>query len=219
MSFFAELKHQCSDEWCAYTSHPFVLGLGDGTLPESAFRTYLAQDYLFLIDFARAYALAVLKAPTLAGMRRAAATMQTILDVEMDLHVTYAAQWDLTAADLEATAPRNELLAYTRFVLDTGMRGDVLDLEVALAPCIVGYAEIAAALAARKGALAPANPYARWIAEYAGDAYQELAADAVASLDQLARDFATPARLPALVQVFRHATNLETAFWQMALES
>ena len=72
MSFFERLKTEASAEWRAYTEHPFTAGLADGTLPEAAFRHYLVQDYLFLIEFARAYALAVYKSPALADMREAA---------------------------------------------------------------------------------------------------------------------------------------------------
>jgi thiaminase (transcriptional activator TenA) len=50
-----------SAEWRAYTEHPFTNGLADGSLAEAAFRHYLVQDYLFLIEFARAYALCVAK--------------------------------------------------------------------------------------------------------------------------------------------------------------
>ena len=70
------------------------------------------------------------------------------------------------------------MLAYTRYVLDAGMRGDLLALKVALAPCVIGYAEIAARLAARPDACAATNPYRTWTAEYAGAAYQEVAAKA-----------------------------------------
>ena len=78
------------------------------------------------------------------------------------------------------------MLAYTRYVLDAGMRGDLLALKVALAPCVIGYAEIATRLAARPNALAATNPYRVWIAEYAGAAYQEVAAKARTHLDGLA---------------------------------
>src|ERR671923_2739540 len=85
VSFFERLKTAASAEWRAYTEHPFTNGLADGSLPEAAFRHYLVQDYLFLIEFARAYALAVYKSPKLADMRESAAGLSAILDVEMDL--------------------------------------------------------------------------------------------------------------------------------------
>ena len=160
MGFFERLKTAASAEWRAYTEHPFTEGLADSSLPEAAFRHYLVQDYLFLIEFARAYALAVYKSPTLADMREAAGGISAILDVEMNLHVKLCAGWGLSEADLEQAAPATEMLAYTRYVLDAGMRGDLLALKVALAPCVIGYAEIATRLATRPNALAATNPIA-----------------------------------------------------------
>jgi thiaminase/transcriptional activator TenA len=78
------------------------------------------------------------------------------------------------------------MLACTRYVLDAGMRDDLLALKVALAPCVIGYAEIATRLAARPDACAATNPYRLWIAEYAGAPYLEVAAKARAHLDRLA---------------------------------
>lgn len=215
MSFFEQLKTAASAEWRAYTEHPFTEGLADGSLPEAAFRHYLVQDYLFLIEFARAYALAVYKSPRLADMREAAGGLSAILDVEMNLHIKLCAGWGLSAADLEHAPPASEMLAYTRYVLDAGMRGDLLALKVALAPCVIGYAEIAARLAARPNALTANNPYRVWIAEYAGVPYQEVATNARAHLDALANRYATPAREAELVAIFREATRLEADFWEM----
>ena len=215
MSFFAQLKTAANPEWRAYTEHPFTNAMADSTLPEASFRHYLVQDYLFLIEFARAYALAVYKAPTLADMRDAAAGISAILDVEMDLHVKLCGGWGLSPAKIEAAPAAAETLAYTRYVLDTGMRGDLLALKVALSPCVIGYAEIASRLAARPGAMDDENPYRVWIAEYAGAAYQQVAADATASLDALATRYLTPAREAELTTIFREATRLEADFWEM----
>ena len=93
MSFFERLKTEASAEWRAYTEHPFTNGLADGSLAEAAFRHYLVQDYLFLIEFARAYALSVYTSPKLADMREAAAGLSAILDIEMNLHVKICAGW------------------------------------------------------------------------------------------------------------------------------
>ena len=215
MSFFQRLKEAVRAEWSAYTMHRFTEGMADGTLPEAAFRFYLVQDYLFLIEFTRAYALALYKSPTLADMREAAAAISAILDVEMDLHVKLCAGWGLSREDLEHSSPATETLAYTRYVLDTGMRGDLLSLKVALSPCVIGYAEIATRLAALPGALAAANPYRIWIGEYAGADYQQVAAKAGAHLDHLAERYATPAREAELLAIFKEATRLETGFWDM----
>ncbi len=165
MSFFERLKIEASAEWRAYTEDPFTHGMADGTLPEASFRHYLVQDYLFLIEFARAYALAVYKSLHLADMREAASGLSAILDVEMNLHVKLCAGWGLSPADLEQAPPAAEMLAYTRYVLDAGMRGDLLTLKVVLAPCVIGYAEIATYLATRPGACAAMNPYRVWIDE------------------------------------------------------
>jgi thiaminase/transcriptional activator TenA len=215
VSFFEHLKKQASAEWRAYTEHSFTEGLADGSLPEAAFRHYLVQDYLFLIEFARAYALAVYKSPDLADMREAAAGLSAILDVEMNLHVKLCAGWGLSPDDLERAPPASEMLAYTRYVLDAGMRGDLLALKVALAPCVIGYAEIATRLAAKPGANAANNPYGVWIAEYAGTPYQEVAANALKHLDSLAERYVTPAREAELIAIFREATRLEADFWEM----
>jgi thiaminase (transcriptional activator TenA) len=215
MSFFERLKAVSEAEWRSYIEHPFTNAIADGSLPEPAFRYYLAQDYLFLIEFARAYALSVYKSPSLADMRDGAAGLSAILDVEMDLHVKLCAGWGLSPNELEQTASAPEMLAYTRYVLDAGMRSDLLALKVALAPCVIGYAEIATRLAAHPSAEAAGNHYRVWIAEYAGPAYQEVAARARFHLDRLAARYATPAREAELIRIFKEATRLETDFWEM----
>lgn len=215
MSLFDRLKTAAAAEWKAYTEHPFTRGMADGSLPEAAFRHYLVQDYLFLIEFARAYALAAYKSPTLADMREAAAGMSAILDVEMGLHIKLCHGWGLSPEDLERAPPADEMLAYTRYVLDAGMRSDLLALKVALAPCVIGYAEIGQMLSSTAGGLDADNPYRVWIGEYAGDAYQEIARSARDHLDRLAARYLTPARETELVAIFKEATRLEAAFWEM----
>lgn len=211
------LVEAAAADWAAYTDHAFVRRMGNGTLPVACFRHYLVQDYLFLIHFARAYALAVYKGQSLTDMRAAFEGVKAILDVEMDLHVRLCAGWGLSPDDLERAAEAKATMAYTRYVLETGLRGDLLDLHVALAPCVVGYAEIARRLAADPAGLAEGNPFRAWIAEYSGPAYQEVADHARATLDRLAERAMTEARFPQLVTVFRQACRLEADFWQMGL--
>jgi thiaminase/transcriptional activator TenA len=219
MALFEKLKSAARADWDRYVLHPFVDGLAAGSLAEAAFRRYLEQDYLFLVQFARAHALAVYKARDFAGMRAQSKALAGILETEMGLHVRVCARWGVTEADLAAGIEARETVAYTRFVLDEGIRGDLLDLMVSLAPCTVGYAEIARRLARLPGALAETNPYRDWILDYSSDAYQVVAAAARDELDRLAARLLTPARFDDLAALFGAACRLEADFWQMGLDA
>ena len=215
-SLFARLREAVHDDWTAYVRHEFVRKLGDGSLPEASFRHYLVQDYLFLIHFARAYALAAYKSRDLADIRQAAAGLHTIADTEMRLHVAFCEGWGLTEADMAATPEAQQTMAYTRYVLEAGMAGDVLDLYVALAPCIIGYGEIGSML--HGAGMLDGNPYRAWIEMYSSDEYQTGARRTVDHLDRLMKTRGGEGRFASLVGTFKEATRLEAAFWDMGLK-
>src|SRR5690242_6832117 len=178
------LADAAATAWQAYIRHAFVLQLAQGDLPEACFRRYLVQDYLFLLHFDRAWGLAVAKSDTIAEMRRAQRLVAATLDVEIGLHIDYCRGWGIDPAPLERAPEALETIAYTRFVLDRGYSGDRLDLEVALAPCVIGYAEIAAERMADRATRHDGNPYRSWLDMYAGAEYQELAREAADALDE-----------------------------------
>jgi thiaminase/transcriptional activator TenA len=217
LGLFPKLRDAGSGSWSSYVDHAFVAQLGDGTLPEGAFRHYLGQDYLFLIHFARAYALAAYKAENLSEIRDAAAGMSAIVDTEMALHVEYCAGWGLDEAGMEALTEASATMAYTRFVLEKGGQGDLLDLYVALAPCVIGYGEVGARLSADCSTIWDGNPYASWIEMYGGDEYQWTARAHGEVLDRLWKSRAGGQRVELLARTFEQATRLEADFWQMGL--
>lgn len=212
---FGRLRRDAGAVWDGYVAHAFVRSLGQGTLPQAAFRHFLIQDYLFLIHFARAHALAGFKATQLVDIRAAAAMVSAIVDVEMPLHVTYCAGWGLNEAQMAAAPEALETTAYTRFVLECGLAGDLLDLQVALAPCIVGYGESGERLLADPATRRDGNPYDEWIAAYTSEGYRRVVRDAVAMLDRLGETRGATVRYPQLLATFIAATRLETAFWDM----
>lgn len=216
MDIFDRLKAAAAPQWSRYVEHAFVQQMGEGSLTESAFRTYLVQDYLFLIQFARAWALAAYKSRLPSDIRAAQAGLAAILD-ETELHLRLCARWGLSKADIEAAPEHQATVAYTRYVLDCGAAGDLLELHVALAPCVIGYAEIGQRLSSGIGNLA-AHPYREWIGEYAGDGYQSVAAAARKHLDELAARSMTEQRFVELVGIFAQASRLEADFWQMGLD-
>lgn len=212
---FALWRAGAGPGWTDYTRHAFVAGLGDGSLPQAAYLHYLRQDYVFLIHFARAWALAAAKAGTYDEMAAASATVHALVHVEMPLHVQTCAASGIDRAALEATPEAAGNLAYTRYVLEAGYSGDFLDLLAALAPCVLGYGEIGLRLQNAKG------PYAPWCATYGGAAYQALCRDVGALLDsalerRLGQNWNSLPRAQTLQARFTTATRLEIGFWDMA---
>src|SRR5580704_2117782 len=216
---FPRLVAASDRDWRAYIRHPFVLLLASGELPETCFRRYLVQDYLFLIHFARAWGLAIYKSNGLGEMRRAQRLVAATLDVEIGLHLDYCRGWGLSEAAMAAEPEASATIAYTRFVLDRGLAGDRLDLEASLAPCIIGYAEIGAERRADPHTRRDGNPYCEWLDLYAGSDYQDLAREAAAALDEQFARRGGEGRMPALGAAFTIATRLEADFWQMGLDA
>ena len=216
---FALWRAGCPAPWHDYTHHSFVQGLDDGTLPRTAFLHYLVQDYVFLIHFARAWSLAVVKAETLNEMKVCAGTVDALVNHEMALHVKTCAATGIDESTLFSATEEFENLAYTRYVMDAGQQGDFLDLMAALAPCCFGYGEIGLCLA---GTAAADTPYRDWIDTYADNSYQNVMASVGKMIDaavarRLGVNPAQSARWPHLQARFTTATRLEVAFWDMGL--
>ena len=221
MTLFSDLKKAIGTEWTDYTEHEFVRKLGEGTLPLPVFQDYLVQDYHFLVQFARANALAAYKSRNLADIKDATGALQAIVH-ETEIHRRLTARWGITEVELDAAAEKQTTVAYTRYVLDTGMSGDLLDMHVALSPCSIGYAEIGTALEPQRTRAPDAgeeHPYGEWIAEYSGTEFQTAAQAATERLDALTAGSVTAERFDSLVEIFRAATRLEAEFWQQALDS
>jgi thiaminase/transcriptional activator TenA len=210
MAFSDELRAAAADVWDAQHEHPFVRGIGDGTLDVERFGHYIRQDYLFLVDYARLLALGCARAPGVAEMTRFASLCAGILGTEMDLHRSFAAEWGITPARLEAERPTPTTRAYTDFLLRTAALGDYAELVAALLPCMWGYHEVGVRLAAEGPS--PDTRYARWVDLYAGAEFAELAAWCRGLADAAAADAgeATRGRMTA---AFVGSSRHELAFW------
>lgn len=216
MSYFQRFKDNCQQDWNTYIQHDFVRQLGDGTLPEACFQHYLKQDYLFLIQFTRAWGLAVFKSHTLDDMRYAQAGINAMLDTEIGMHIEFCARWGIGKDELNQLPEASACVAYTRYVLDCGMQGDLADLHTALAPCMIGYAEVAKWLIEQPFTKLEGNPYREWIEMYSGEEYQDAAQLELEQIERACSDL-SDTRLAQLSHIFTTATRMEVAFWDMGI--
>ena len=216
---FAAWRESAGDVWQEYIDHEFVVGLGDGSLHRAAFIAYLIQDYIYLLHYSRAWALAVVKSDNARQMRLASATVNALINEEIKLHVSICEREGISEQSLMEAQEASENVAYTRYVMDAGLSGDLLDLLAALAPCVFGYAEIGAKL---QGCTNTTRLYREWIDAYAAEEYTG-ACRAVAELIEqvvlakLGTDPRASPRWPALCQRFNTATRLEVDFWSMGI--
>ncbi|KAI0971808.1 Rapamycin-insensitive companion of mTOR, N-term-domain-containing protein [Xylaria arbuscula] len=199
--------------WHRFTNHPFVLALGNGELPLDSFKKYLVQDYLYLVHFARANALASYKAKNIQDIAAGAKMFQHI-HTEMKLHMDYCKSFGIEKEEIENTEEHRACTAYTRYVLDIGQSEDWLGLQVSLAPCLLGYGAIAKQLHADPRTKTDGNTYWPWILNYVADDYVQ-AVQAGCDLMERSAVLHSPSRIEELVKVFVHATKMEIGFWEM----
>ncbi len=201
MSLAAELWTANADLAAEALAHPFVTGVGDGTLPRAVFAGYVAQDVFFLESFARAYAVGIAHSPDRATLDTFADLLAGVRE-ELALHAGYAARWGI---DLVGVEPLPATLAYTDFLLSTAFLGGITLTAAAMTPCVRLYAHLGRSLSAET-----AGDYAEWVTTYADPGFEELAVTLERLLDQHASD------VPAVRTAYRRAMQLEVGFFEAA---
>ncbi|KAK0388435.1 hypothetical protein NLU13_4679 [Sarocladium strictum] len=200
--------------WEKFVYHPFVMAMGNGTLPIESFKGYIVQDYLYLIHFARATALGAYKANNMGDIGRASQIVAHIM-TETKLHINYCESFGITPAEIEVTEEQQACTAYTRYVLDIGQSQDWLALQMSMAPCLLGYGAVAKMLHSHERTdKTDANTYWPWITNYVADDYVE-AVRLGSELLEKHVVLQSPSRIEELVKIFIHGTKMEIGFWEM----
>ena len=211
MSGSQQLLEAGSEIWAAQKRHPFVTELAEGSLDEAAFEHWVRQDYRYLQDYARLFGLAGAKARDEETMTELLGIAHGVLDMEMDLHRSFAADYGISRADLEATEKAPTCVAYTNFLLRTAYEGSLAEIAAALYPCMQGYLDVADHMAE----LADGDHrYTPFIDLYTGEEFR-------AEVDWC-REFvdrcwdASPGEHEAMEAAFLTSAKLEYRFWEMA---
>ncbi|WP_435193964.1 thiaminase II [Natronomonas sp. EA1] len=194
-------------------AHPMVDGLGDGSLDPAPFRYWVKQDYCYLTEYNRVFALGASKAPDLDRMGTFATLLDATLTEEMDLHRAYAAEFDISEAELEATAPSPTTRAYTDFLVRTAALGTFDDLLAALLPCMWGFHDTAVRL--RESGMPDEPRYAEWVRTYTDEEFAELVTWCKELLDERAVGL-PDARQRRVRELFETSARYEYLFWDAA---
>lgn len=216
MTVSARLRRAADPIWAACLRHPFVTGIGDGTLDPEKFRYFMLQDYLYLFDYARVFALGVVKARDPALMRTFAGNVEAILNGEMKIHRAYMKRLGITEEQVFAVKPALDNLSYTNYMLSVASTGGPMEIVASILACSWSYAEIGQALAAIPGA-AEHPFYGEWIQGYASEDYAAQNRSLMDLMDTLAAN-APEDELARLTDIFVNCSRYELGFWDMAWE-
>lgn len=214
MKFSERLFQKVTDIWEKTHEHPFVVGMGNGDLPVESFIRYMKQDYVFLVDYSKLFALGAVKAKDIDTMAAFAKLLHETLHGEMDLHREYAARFGINNQQLEETQPSPINLAYTRYMLNVAQNGSLEELISALLPCMWSYWEIGKMLANRYQGASDHYLYGDWVKMYSSNEFGALAEWLINLLDTLTEG--KPEReLAILEEHFLTTSRFEYMFWDM----
>ena len=206
------LRRQADGIMQAQHSHPFVRGIGSGTLDLARFKVWVRQDYLYLIEFARLFSLASARAPDLASITHYAGLAEFTLKTEIELHRSYAREFGILEVELERERKAPTCQAYTDFLVRTAAMGSAGEFAAAFLPCVWGYTEIAQQLLDQG---LPYEPhYAKWIGMYCGPEQVEQSERARTLVDAAAAG-QPKAELDRMETAYLISARYEYLFWDM----
>lgn len=203
------------DIWAAYSEHPFVLGLQDGTLDREKFRYYIIQDYLYLEEYAKVFALGIAKAKSQETMQLFSKYVTLLTEGEMDIHRGYMGKFAVSREELEATPRALDNLSYTSYMLRIAYEEGEAEILAAILSCAYSYEVIAKTMLVRNPSAADHLFYGEWIRGYADPHYSEENILLLETTDHLTEHY-TEAQLRHLEEIFTACSRYELAFWELA---
>lgn len=212
--FTDRLYERVEPIWASYMEHPFIKGLEDGSLDEEKFKHWLKQDYIYLIEYARLFAIGAAKATDLNMMSTYASLMDGTLNTEMNLHRDYAQKFGISETELEQTEPAEVTTAYTSYMLNMAQIGGVENVIAAILTCTWSYNYIGLNLAEKEGAKEHAG-YREWIEMYASDDFTQFKKDCVDLMNEVTEG-RSEQDLQRLEDIVVKTSYYEYKFWDMA---
>ena len=210
------LRQAAAPIWEKCLRHPFVTAIGDGTLGVEKFQYFMLQDYLYLFDYAKVFALGVVKAQDRALMQTFSQNVNAILNGEMNIHRAYMQRLGITEEQVSAVKPALDNVSYTHYMLAVADMGGPAEIVASILACSWSYAEIGQALAKIPGA-AEHPFYGEWIQGYASEDYAAGNQALIELTDTLSQGM-TEAEIARLEDIFVNCSRYELGFWDMAWE-
>ncbi len=209
-----QLLDYAAEVWTAYNEHPFVLGIQNGTLEREKFRFYMIQDYLYLGDYAKIFALGVAKATSLSNAMLFSKYI-SVMNGELNVHSNYMARLGITQEDIDSAKRSLDSLSYTSYMLRVAYEETEVEIVAAILACAYSYEVIAKKMVENNPAAVDDEFYGSWISGYVSEEYSEENRVLIELLDDMTKTY-TPAQIEHLKDVFLACSRYEMAFWDLS---
>ena len=203
------------DIWAAYNEHPFVLGIQNGTLDQEKFRYYIIQDFLYLEEYAKVFALGIAKAKSPETIQLFSKYVTLLTEGEMDIHRGYMGKFAVSREELETTPRALDNLSYTSYMLRVAYEEGEAEILAAILSCAYSYEVITKTLLERNPAAVDHPFYGEWVKGYADPQYSDANILLLEMTDRLAQHY-TEAQIRHLEEIFVACSRYELAFWELA---
>ena len=200
--------------WKAYNRHPFVLGIQNGTLDKDKFRFYIIQDYLYLADYAKVFAVGVAKARSLKTANLFAKYI-SVMNGELDVHSGYLARMKVTQEEIDSTPRSLDNLSYTSYMLRVAYEEGEAEILAAILACAYSYEIIAGNILKNRPDAVNDAFYGDWIKGYLSCSYADENVILLNELNDLTENY-TEKQIRHLVDIFTACSRYELEFWEMA---
>ena len=200
--------------WKAYNEHPFVLGIQNGTLDKEKFRYYIIQDYLYLEDYAKTFAVGVAKAKSLE-MANLFAKYISVMNGELDVHNGYLARLGVTQEEIDSTPRSLDNLSYTSYMLRVAYEEGEAEILAAILSCAYSYEMIARNIVKNNPDSVNHEFYGDWIKGYASDEYSKENVVLFEMLEKLTEHY-TDEQKQHIVDIYVACSRYELAFWNLS---
>lgn len=217
MKFTDYLYKEVREIWEAYLKHPFVVGIGEGNLPKEKFKNYLIQDYLYLKEFSKVFAMGMVKADTVWEMKFFHNAAKGALEDETAIHVDYMKKLGVPPIVAEKYPYKIENSSYTSYMQAVALTGGVKEIVMATLPCNWSYNYIGHYLYNNHKDNLDGNYYKEWIEMYADSSFDESLGQWLDYADKLCKDINEEER-KKLTEIFIKSSLYEMDFWNMAYE-
>lgn len=200
--------------WDNYNEHPFVKGIEDGSLDKEKFKFYIVQDYLYLEEFAKAFALGVVKTKSLKTANLFAKYIP-VMNGELDVHDGFLKDFGVTEEEIKNTKRSLLNLSYTSYMLRVSYEGGEGEILAAILSCAYSYEVIAKKMIERSPECVNHPFYGHWIKGYASEEYGRDNVVLLETLDEMTKDY-TEEEIEHLVDIFEACSRYEMEFWEMS---